>query len=111
MEIEEKNKVLGLLGWQDTCLQLLGASLAPIWGQLCALEANAVEAAQSRHVSFEQVDSAVLEAGPVGGGGQGADGQAGSSFSTPQIWEVKTAGLNMPTGHGFCSTGRVVNGY
>lgn len=47
----------------------------------------------------------------MGGGGQGADGQVGSSFSTPQIWEVKTAGLNMPTGHGFCSTGRVVNGY
>ena len=36
-----------------------------MWGQLCALEANA---AQNRHVSFEQVDSAVLEAGPVGGG-------------------------------------------
>lgn len=89
-------------------MQLLGASLGTMWGQLCALEANAM---QSRHVSFEQVDSAVLEAGPVGGGGQGADGQAGSSFSTSQIREVKTAGLNMPTGHGFCSTGRVVNGY
>lgn len=54
-----------MLGWKDTCLQLLGASLGTMWGQLCALEANA---AQNRHVSFEQVDSAVLEAGPVGGG-------------------------------------------
>lgn len=100
--------LLGLLGWQDPCLQLLGASLAAMWGQLCALEANAM---QSRHVSSEQVDSAVLGAGPVGSGGQGADGQVGSSFSTPQIWEVKTAGLNMPSGYGFCSAGRVVNGY
>lgn len=100
--------LLGLLGWQDPCLQLLGASLSTTWGQLCALEASAM---QSRHVSFEQVDSALLEAGPVGGGGQGADGQAGSSVSTPQIWEVKTAGLNMPTGYGVCSAGRVVNGY
>ena len=42
--------------------------------QLLELEANNTE---SRPVSFEQVDPAVLEAGPVGGGGRGADGQEG----------------------------------
>ena len=45
-----------------------------MWGELLELEANTTE---SRPVSFEQVDPAVLEAGPVGGRGQGADGREG----------------------------------
>ena len=55
-----------------------------------------------RPVSLERLDPAVLEAGPVGSGSQGADGQVGSSFSMPPAWEMKMAVLNMPIGHSFC---------